>query len=124
MLLFSFLLLPLLITWFCFYYKNRKVSSVIVFGAFAAILVCGFRAFFTFSHRVIPYDFTEIFIYFLTLFNEKACIKRQIKRIEKGKAPCDEHKSSQGAIYLRWGIMCVLSKKSVPLRGFSLMRGA
>ena len=65
MLLFSFLLLPLLITWFCFYYKNRKVSSVIVFGAFAAILVCGFRAFFTFSHRIIPYDFTENFIYLL-----------------------------------------------------------
>ncbi|MCR4735371.1 MAG: hypothetical protein K5829_10260 [Treponema sp.] len=65
MFIFSFIYLPLLLVWFCFYYKSQKLVPVISIGIIVAILVCACQAFFTFAHRVIPYNFSDNFLYLL-----------------------------------------------------------
>ena len=63
MLLFSCILLPLLIAGFCFTTKEKRLITVIGLGLLSAIFVAAFQAFFTFAHRIIPYDFVENFLY-------------------------------------------------------------
>ncbi len=63
MLLFSCILLPLLILGFCFITKEKRLVPVIGLGILSAIFVAAFQAFFTFAHRIVPYDFVENFLY-------------------------------------------------------------
>ncbi len=65
MYLFMFLLLPLILAAWCFYKKDSHLIPVIFTGAVAAVLVCGFKAFFLYSHRIIPYSFESNVIYLL-----------------------------------------------------------
>ena len=65
MYLFMFLFLPLVLTAYCFYKKDRKIIPVIFLGIIAAVLVCGFKAFFLYSHRIIPYSFGKNVWYLL-----------------------------------------------------------
>ena len=60
-----FLLLPLIIAAWCFYKKDTRIISVIFIGLIAGVLVCGFKAFFLYSHRIIPYSFSENVVYLL-----------------------------------------------------------
>lgn len=65
MYLFMFFLLPLILAAWCFYKKDSHLIPVILTGAVAAVLVCGFKAFFLYSHRIIPYSFESNVIYLL-----------------------------------------------------------
>ncbi len=51
------LLLPLILAAWIFYKKNPHMIPVIFTGLVTAVLVCGFRAFFLYAHRVIPFSF-------------------------------------------------------------------
>ncbi len=57
MYLFMLLLLPLILAAWIFYKKNPHMIPVIFTGLITAVLVCGFRAFFLYAHRVIPFSF-------------------------------------------------------------------
>lgn len=57
MYLFMLLLLPLILAAWIFYKKNPHMIPVIFTGLITAVLVCGFRAFFLYAHRVIPFLF-------------------------------------------------------------------
>ncbi len=65
MYLFMLLLLPLILAAWCFYKKDSHLIPVIVTGIVAAVLVCGFKAFFLYSHRIIPYSFERNVLYLL-----------------------------------------------------------
>ena len=65
MYLFMFLLFPLLLAAWCFYKKDAHLIPAILLGLIAAVLVCGFRAFFLYSHRIIPYSFESNVWYLL-----------------------------------------------------------
>lgn len=56
MLLFMFLLLPVVLAGYCFYRKDSKMIPSIFIGLMSAVLVCLFRTFFLYAHRVIPYS--------------------------------------------------------------------
>ena len=60
-----FLLLPLVLAAWCFYKKDSHLIPVIFIGAVVAVLVCGFKAFFLYSHRIIPYSFQTNVMYLL-----------------------------------------------------------
>ena len=60
-----FLLLPLVLAAWCFYKRDSHLLPVIFTGAVAAVLVCGFKAFFLYSHRIIPYSFESNVLYLL-----------------------------------------------------------
>ncbi len=59
------LLLPLILAAWCFYKKDSHLIPVIATGLIAAVLVCGFRAFFLYSHRIIPFSFEKNMWYLL-----------------------------------------------------------
>ena len=59
------LLLPLILAAWCFYKKDTHLIPVILTGLVAAVLVCGFKAFFLYSHRIIPYSFKSNVLYLL-----------------------------------------------------------
>ena len=65
MYLFMLLLLPLILAAWCFYKKDTHLIPVILTGLVAAVLVCGFKAFFLYSHRIIPYSFKSNVLYLL-----------------------------------------------------------
>ena len=65
MYLFMFLLLPLILAAWCFYKKDSHLIPVIFTGIVAAVLVCGFKAFFLYSHRIVPYSFERNVLYLL-----------------------------------------------------------
>ncbi len=65
MYLFMFLLLPLILTAYCIYKKDTRIIPVIFVGIVAAVLVCGFKAFFLYSHRIIPFSFGKNVWYLL-----------------------------------------------------------
>lgn len=60
-----FLILPLLLAAYCIYKKDKRIIPVICLGVIVAVLVCGFRAFFLYSHRIIPYSFGKNALYLL-----------------------------------------------------------
>ncbi len=66
MYLFMLLLLPLIFAAWCFYKRDPHQIPVIATGLISAVLVCGFRAFFLYSHRIIPYSF-ELNMWYLLL---------------------------------------------------------
>ena len=61
-----FLLLPLILAAWIFYKRDPHMIPVIFTGLISAVLVCGFRAFFLYSHRVIPLSF-ELNMWYLLL---------------------------------------------------------
>ena len=63
--LFMFLLLPLILLAWCFYKKDLHLLPVIFTGMLAAVFVCGFKAFFLYSNRIIPYSFSSNVLYLL-----------------------------------------------------------
>ena len=65
MYLFMFLLLPLVLAAWCFYKKDSHLIPAIFIGTVVAVLVCGFKAFFLYSHRIIPYSFQSNVMYLL-----------------------------------------------------------
>ncbi len=65
MYLFMFLLLPLLLAAYCIYKKDKHIIPAIFLGIIVAVLVCGFRAFFLYAHRIVPYSFEKNAIYLL-----------------------------------------------------------
>ena len=60
-----FWLLPLILLAWCFYKKDLHLLPVIFTGMLAAVFVCGFKAFFLYSHRIIPYSFSSNVLYLL-----------------------------------------------------------
>ena len=60
-----FLLLPLILAAWCFYKRDSHLIPVIFTGLISAVLVCGFRAFFLYSHRIIPFSFEQNMWYLL-----------------------------------------------------------
>ena len=54
-----FLLLPLLLAAYCIYKKDKHIIPAIFLGIIVAVLVCGFRAFFLYAHRIVPYSFEK-----------------------------------------------------------------
>ena len=62
---FMLLLLPLILAAWCFYKRDSHLIPVIFMGLITAVLVCGFRAFFLYSHRVIPFSFENNMWYLL-----------------------------------------------------------
>ena len=65
MYLFMFLLFPLLLAAWCFYKRDAHLIPAIVTGLVTAVLVCGFKAFFLYSHRIIPFSFESNVVYLL-----------------------------------------------------------
>jgi len=65
MLLFLLLILPVSLILYLYTTKLTKVAPVILIGFITSVLVCGFRAFVLYSHRVVPYSFEGNFIYIL-----------------------------------------------------------
>lgn len=70
MLLFSLLLIPVVLGGFCLYYKDKKIFLPICFGLISGILVCSFKTFFVYSHRIVPYSVGQnfLFIFFRQIF--------------------------------------------------------
>ena len=64
MMLFTFFALMLLLVAECLYIRKKTLIPVVFCGAFLAALVCAFRTFFIFAHRVVPYSFAENFGFF------------------------------------------------------------
>lgn len=65
MLSFLILLLPSALAFYFFWKKEFNAISVVFTGIITAVLLCAIKVFFTYSHRVIPYSFSENFVYFL-----------------------------------------------------------
>lgn len=59
------LLLPLILAAWIFYKREPHQIPVIFTGLISAVLVCGFRAFFLYSHRIIPLSFESNMLYLL-----------------------------------------------------------
>lgn len=55
---------------FCLYYKDKKIVPSIFIGFMSGILVCAFKTFFLYSHRVIPYSLIQnfVFVFFKQIF--------------------------------------------------------
>ena len=65
MTIFMYLFLPLILTLFCFCYRSKKNIPVLYIGIMASIILCAIKMLFFYSHRIVPYSFTENFVYFL-----------------------------------------------------------
>ncbi len=65
MLLFMFLLLPVVLAGYCFYRKDSKMIPSIFIGLVSAVLVCLFKTFFLYAHRIIPYSLGSNIAYLL-----------------------------------------------------------
>lgn len=65
MLLFLFLLFPVVLIGYCFY-KPTAINFISIFiGLLSAVLICAFKTFFLYAHRVIPYSFADNMVYLL-----------------------------------------------------------
>lgn len=65
MLTFLLLLLPLGFLLYCLEKKDKQILIPALIGFACAIVLCAFRAFLSFSHRVIPYSFGSNFGYYV-----------------------------------------------------------
>ena len=69
MLLFLFIVLPLaLVVYYLFNKESNQESKFfcpMLVGVLCAVLLCAFKVFFTYSHRLIPVSFSENFAYYL-----------------------------------------------------------
>jgi len=66
MLTFLFILLPFSFVAYCFIKRDKQILIPSVIGLLFAILICAFRAFFSFTHRVIPYSFVQNLLYYIS----------------------------------------------------------
>lgn len=66
MLLFLLSLMPLAFCFYWFYKKDRQIIIPALIGILFAVIVCAFKSFFTFSHRIIPYSFGQNFLFVLS----------------------------------------------------------
>ena len=64
MLLYLLILLPLAFVFYCFLKKDKQIFIPAFTGFMSAVLFCAFKAFFSFTHRVVPYSFWENFLYY------------------------------------------------------------
>ena len=62
MLLFLLLLMPLTLILFLYKKPLRTVYPLIFIGFACAVLLCGFKGFFMFSHRIVYYSFWRTFL--------------------------------------------------------------
>lgn len=74
MLLFMFLLLPCVLIGYCIYKKEPKVIPVIFIGVLSAILLCAFKTFFLYAHRIVPYSVEQNIIYLLVRQTLVPCV--------------------------------------------------
>lgn len=65
MLLFLFIVLPLSLVVYYLFNKERKFFCPMLVGALCTVLLCAFKVFFTYSHRLIPVSFSENFAFYL-----------------------------------------------------------
>ena len=65
MLLFLFIVLPLALVVYYLFNKESKFFCPMLVGVLCAVLLCAFKVFFTYSHRLIPVSFSENFAYYL-----------------------------------------------------------
>ena len=65
MLTFLFLVLPLSLIFYYLFNKDSKFFGAMLVGVLCAVLLCAFKVFFTYSHRLIPDSFSENFVYYL-----------------------------------------------------------
>ena len=65
MFLFSFLILPIFLGWYCFYKKNSRIVPAILIGIICAVVLCLFLVLFSFSHRIVTFDFSKNLIHLL-----------------------------------------------------------
>ena len=65
MLSFLFLVLPIALVFFYLFNKDSKFFVAMLVGVLCAVLLCAFKVFFTYSHRLIPDSFSENFVYYL-----------------------------------------------------------
>lgn len=65
MLSFLILLLPLALAFYLFLNRDLKDVDAVFTGIISSVLLCAVKVFFTYSHRVIPFSFSENFVYFL-----------------------------------------------------------
>ena len=65
MLSFLLLVLPIALVFFYLFNKENKFFVATLIGVLCAVLLCAFKVFFTYSHRLIPDSFSENFIYYL-----------------------------------------------------------
>lgn len=66
MLLFTFLFFPLLIALFCLKKNAKDFIPPIFCGILLSLICCLIKFFFFHSHRIIPFSFSENFIFLLT----------------------------------------------------------
>ena len=65
MLLFLFIVLPLALVFYYLFNKDSKFFLATLVGVLCAVLLCAFKVFFTYSHRLIPDSFSENFAFYL-----------------------------------------------------------
>lgn len=63
MTLFALSILPLCLILWAITYGEKKYTIAFLTGLLSGVVVTSIKGFFTFSHRVIPYSFSENFIY-------------------------------------------------------------
>lgn len=65
MILFASLLLPVFLIGYFIIKQDKSIVIPVSIGVIIAVLVCLFRMFFVYAHRIIPYSFSQNFIYYL-----------------------------------------------------------
>lgn len=65
MILFASLLLTVFLIGYFIIKKDKSIIMPVSIGVITALLVCLFRMFFVYAHRIIPYSFSQNFIYFI-----------------------------------------------------------
>lgn len=50
---------------YCLYAKDKKNVLVVFAGVFTGVVLCLLKVFFTFGHRVVPFDLTQNFMHYL-----------------------------------------------------------
>ena len=65
MITFLLLLFPLALTVYGIWTKEKKDIIPLFCGIMSAVLFCALKVFLTYSHRIVPYSFSENMIYYL-----------------------------------------------------------
>lgn len=65
MIIFSLSLIPLCLILWALTYGEKKYTISFLIGLLTGVAVTAFKGIFTFSHRIVPYSFSENFIYLL-----------------------------------------------------------
>lgn len=60
-----FLLIPAVLAGYCMLFRNRKIIPALFIGLMSGILLCVFKTFFLYAHRIIPYSLSSNIVYLL-----------------------------------------------------------